>query len=83
METLNQVLIEGGIVKATFASDCPHVILRVGGVPSGFKVMVRMSPKIPAEGLVPGRRLRVVGQLRKDGGLYIMAEHVDFGPKEK
>lgn len=82
METLNQTLIEGGIVRAAFSSDCTHVILRVGDVPSGFKVMVRMSPKIPAEGLVPGRRLRVVGQLRKDGGLYIMAEHVDFGPKE-
>ncbi len=58
------------------------MILRVGEIPHGFKVMVRMSPEISAEALVPGRRLRVMGQLRKDGGLYIMAEHVDFGPKE-
>ena len=48
METLNQTLIEGSIVKAAFSSDCTHVILRVGEIPNGFKVMVRVSPKIPA-----------------------------------
>jgi single-stranded DNA-binding protein len=92
---MNSVLIEGSIVATpTFETDNGHKICTLILISKQLKsdnhdLLVRVVARNKlAEAIYtsayPGRGLRVVGRLNKDGnGLFIEAEHIELRPEFK